>query len=54
MNFLGQGMNIFLGLLGVYVNLFLINFPLCEYLFFFVLRPPSRHIRFLMVCPYSC
>ena len=34
MNFLGQGMNIFLGLLGVHVNLFLINFPLCEYLFF--------------------
>ena len=54
MNFLGQGMNIFLGLLGVHVNLFLINFPLCEYLFFFVLRPPSRHISFLMVCPYSC
>ena len=34
MNFLGQGMNIFLGLLGVHVNLFLFNFPLCEYLFF--------------------
>ena len=34
MNFLGQGMNIFLGLPGVHVNLFLINFPLCEYLFF--------------------
>ena len=40
MNFLGQGMNIFLGLLGVYVNLFLINFPLCEYLFFLYFARP--------------
>ena len=29
-----SGHEYFLGLLGVHVNLFLFNFPLCEYLFF--------------------
>ena len=40
---------------------FRITWGACEFVFvqfplvrIFVLRPPSRHISFLMVCPYSC
>ena len=48
MNFLGQSMNIFLGLIGVY-EFFSFNFPLHEY--FFCTSPPPPPISFLMVHP---
>ena len=40
MNFLGQGMNIFLGLLGVHVNLIFVQFPLVRiFVFWYFARP---------------
>ena len=46
--FLGHSRNIFLGLTGVQ-DFFSFNFPLREYFFLYLARPPP--ISFLMVCP---